>query len=223
MPAQGPVPHRELDDFGLIETMLWTATEGIALLPYHMARLARSSKALEFRHDQAAVDAAIASAIAAEQPATRLRVRLVAHPDGRVKATAQPEAPVAPGTIWKVAIARTRLDPDDPLIHHKTTRRAHYDDERVRLKREQGADEALFLNERGDICEGSITTVFAERHGTLYTPPAELGLLPGVLRESLLDLGRAHAHPITYEDLKRGFFVGNAVRGLIRAALLSTD
>ena len=46
---------------------------------------------------------------------------------------------------------------------------------------------------------------------------AGLGLLPGVLRARLSGEGRAVAAPMTADDLKGGFLLGNALRGLIRA------
>jgi para-aminobenzoate synthetase/4-amino-4-deoxychorismate lyase len=62
--------------------------------------------------------------------------------------------------------------------------------------------------------------VFVERGGKLLTPPSGLGLLPGVLRRSLIDEGRAEEAELRLEDLEQGFFIGNALRGLIPAKLL---
>ena len=59
-----------------------------------------------------------------------------------------------------------------------------------------------------------------ERDGRLLTPPARLGLLPGVLRASLLAEGRAVEAELTLDDLEGGFFIGNALRGLVAARLL---
>jgi len=47
-----------------------------------------------------------------------------------------------------------------------------------------------------------------------------LGLLPGVLRRWLLDEGRAQEAELTIADLAGGFFIGNALRGLLPARLL---
>lgn len=50
-----------------------------------------------------------------------------------------------------------------------------------------GFDEALFLNERGEITEGSASNVFWIKDGVLYTPSLDCGVLPGVTRGVLLD------------------------------------
>ena len=54
----------------------------------------------------------------------------------------------------------------------------------------------------------------------MLTPPARLGLLPGVLRQSLIDGARAVEAELSLDDLKDGFLIGNALRGLMKAVLL---
>ena len=49
----------------------------------------------------------------------------------------------------------------------------------------EGLDELLFLNERGEVCDGTITTLFFDRGEGLRTPPLSCGLLAGVLRAEL--------------------------------------
>ncbi|MDT8280313.1 MAG: aminotransferase class IV, partial [Erythrobacter sp.] len=73
----------------------------------------------------------------------------------------------------------------------------------------------------GLVTEGSFTNLFVDGpDGALLTPPAALGLLPGVLREHLMAEGRAHETELTLDDLKHGFWLGNALRGLMRAELI---
>ena len=84
----------------------------------------------------------------------------------------------------------------------------------------QGADEAILVRPDGLVTEASHSNLFVERDGMLLTPPASLGLLPGVLRRSLIDEGRAKEAELTLEDLAQGFLLGNSVRGLMKAELL---
>ena len=52
----------------------------------------------------------------------------------------------------------------------------------------------MLLNERGEVCEGTITSVFVDiGDGALLTPPLRCGLLPGVLRGEMLDAGKGAA------------------------------
>jgi len=71
-----------------------------------------------------------------------------------------------------------------------------------------GMDEALLLNERGSVAEGSISNVFFVAHGELSAPPVESGILPGITRETVLELAagskiRATEADIRVEDLPR--------------------
>ncbi|NNC87779.1 MAG: 4-amino-4-deoxychorismate lyase [Akkermansiaceae bacterium] len=51
-----------------------------------------------------------------------------------------------------------------------------------------GADEAIFANTKGELCEGTGTNVFLVLAGALLTPPLEGGCLPGVTRALVLEL-----------------------------------
>ena len=55
----------------------------------------------------------------------------------------------------------------------------------------------------------------------LLTPPAGLGLLPGILRDELIEQGRAIEAELTLADLANGFFIGNALRGLLQARIVA--
>ena len=212
MPAQEP-----LSQPALIETLLWTPGEGYYLRDDHLSRLAHSARVLGHRHDGVRIRAALDGVLAS---ADRLRVRLLLHHDGEVEVTSQPLPALAPGTVWRAATADIRLDSTDPLLSHKTTRRSFYDEERARLAVACRADEAIFLNERGEICEGGITTIFVTRGDRLLTPPLSRGLLPGVLRRHLIERGAAFEGDVRLDDLRAGFQLGNSVRGLIPARLV---
>ena len=56
-----------------------------------------------------------------------------------------------------------------------------------REARLNGYDEAVFLNERGEIAEGTASNIFWVKKDTLYTPSVECGILPGIIREILID------------------------------------
>ena len=60
----------------------------------------------------------------------------------------------------------------------------------MRLAREAGADEALFGNNCGELCEGTWSNVFIYRNGAWLTPPLASGCLPGVTRAVVLELSR---------------------------------
>jgi len=51
-----------------------------------------------------------------------------------------------------------------------------------------GAQEAILLNARGHVCEGSADNVFIVRNGVLLTPPVSDGALDGITRRVIIEL-----------------------------------
>ncbi|MFK7941260.1 MAG: aminotransferase class IV family protein [Roseovarius sp.] len=202
-------------DFRLIETALWTPAQGVHNARLHLARLARTAAVFGITP----LDAAQAvQAIHADGPR---RVRLTVDRAGVVTIALHPFTPLAPDTTWSLMLCPDRLRSDDPWLRVKTTRRALYDTARARLP--DTADELIFLNEKDEVCEGTITNIFADLGQGLITPPLSSGLLPGVLRHHLLDQGKARTAILTLPDLRaaRAVFVGNSLRGLIRTGGIS--
>jgi 4-amino-4-deoxychorismate lyase len=220
MSDQGALSDGRENDFGLIETLLWTRDEGFRLLPEHLARLAASSAALGFAHETAQVRGALEAAIA-QAASDRLRVRLVLARDGTIETSVTPIEPTPPDAVWRVALAERRFSSADPLLRHKTTRRALYEDALAEAAQRCGADEVLFLNERDELCEAARCNLFVPASGTLLTPPLSCGLLSGTLRAALIAQGRARESIVRLDDISgREFFLGNSVRGLVRARLI---
>ena len=60
-----------------------------------------------------------------------------------------------------------------------------------------------------------------EQEERLATPPLSLGLLPGVQREQMLADGKAVERELRVSDLENGFLLGNAVRRLMHAELMT--
>lgn len=216
--ARASSPEHTAPACDLIETMAFDPEHGIALLELHLARMKASAAALGFQFDRHAARNQIqALCFELEHPA---KLRLLAARSGATALEVQPspepfEAPV------KVVALPSPLDPSDWRLAHKTTDRSFYEDA-LAAARGYGAGEALLVRDDGLVTEGSFTNVFvADEDGVLLTPPASLGLLPGVLREYLIEKGRAREAELTMDDLADGFQLGNAVRGLFGAEFLA--
>jgi 4-amino-4-deoxychorismate lyase len=183
----------------LIETMLWDGARA-PRWALHLERLRRSAGMLGWDCPELALSG----------PEHAARLRLTLDREGRVEWTV---AELPPTKVeWRVGLASERLRSDDPWLGVKSTRREVYD--RARATLALGLDEVLFLNEHGEVCDGSITTVFFDRGQGMRTPPLACGLLPGVLRAEL----GCPEEVLMAEDLpKVRLWVGNALRGLIGA------
>lgn len=89
--------------------------------------------------------------------------------------------------------------------------------------RKRGADEAVMLNERGQVaCAGS-ANLFAVVRGGLVTPPTDAGIRPGVTRQAVLELAETRLalpvreKPLTPEDLLQAeeAFLTNSILGVM--------
>jgi len=217
--SESPLRDGNSAGFELIETMRWEPGAGFLRFERHLARLYGSAAELGFVCDPQRIAEVLNDALDGSRAA--LRTRLALSRNGDTTAAAQPYEPLAADKVWRLQLARTRLDSGDTLLRHKTSRRQLYTHARSEYLVTQ-ADEVLLANERGELCEGTITNLFADfGDGVLATPRLDCGLLPGILRGELLDEGRAVEAIYSFEDLKaaKAIFVGNSLRGLIPAKL----
>jgi para-aminobenzoate synthetase/4-amino-4-deoxychorismate lyase len=196
--------------FDLLETMRFDPEDGIAHLERHLARMKRSAEALAFAFDRHHARNELQAATFALHGARRLRLLLSRSGAMAIETRPLPEAPAQP---VKVALAPLPVDPADFRLRHKTSDRSFYDQARG------GGFETVFVDSDGFVTEGSFTNVFVQRDGKLLTPPLSRGLLPGILRERLLEEGRALEAELREDDLKDGFLIGNSLRGLVGAQL----
>jgi para-aminobenzoate synthetase/4-amino-4-deoxychorismate lyase len=197
--------------FDLIETMRFDPHDGLPDLDRHLARMKRSADALGFAFDRHGVRNELQAATFFLREPRKLRLRLSRTGAIAIETRPLPAPPAAP---VPVEVRPMPVEPEDFRLRHKTSDRSFYDEARG------GAFEILLRDRDGFLTEGSWTSLFVERDGRLLTPPLARGLLPGILRERLLEEGRAAESDLGLEDLRGGFYIGNAVRGLIAAELV---
>lgn len=220
MSLESPLRNRNAADFDLIETLRWQPQAGFVRFDRHLARLGASAARFGFDYDADAVTMVLEDAVG--QASDMLRVRLLLSRHGRATVTTHPYQPLPAEQVWTLRLAQTRLDSTDPLLRHKTSLREIYMQARAEYAAAD-ADEIVLANERGELCEGTITSIFADfGEDALATPRLDCGLLPGVLRAEMLEEGRAYEAVFGLEDLASAtaMFVGNSLRGLIPARLV---
>ena len=199
----------------LIETMRFDPDTGVPRLELHLARTKASAGELGFAFDRHETRNRIQALCFELEAPTKLRLLLARS--GEISLETAPLPPPADGVAECIALPLPVV-PGDWRLRHKTTDRGFYQDA-LAIAQARGARDALFVREDGLVTEGTFTNVFVERGGKLLTPPARLGLLPGILRAELLAEGRAEEAELALADLANGFFIGNALRGLIAARL----
>ncbi len=88
----------------------------------------------------------------------------------------------------------------------------------VREAHEKGFDEALLLDRHGNVAEGSGENLFLVNDGSLRTPGLDSSILPGITRESVMELARDAGLRVEVGPITRGevytadeaFFTGTA-------------
>jgi len=200
----------------LIETLLHLPKDGFVRGELHLARLVRSAAELGLPFDRGSALRGLQKAVADRNGAFRLRLEM--YEDGTFNVECTPFEVPAPGTVWTYVFSNHRVQSADPLARHKTSWRKLFDEERAAWNA-KGCDEVLYLNERGEVAEGSATSLFARICGRLVTPPLSSGVLDGCLRRSILDSGECEEEVLYPNDLARAdvVYLGNSLRGLIRA------
>lgn len=202
--------------FSLIETMRWDRENGFYLLDLHLDRLNSSARYFQIPLDLGEVRRAVFKLREEFRDDKIYKIRLLLDLEGRIRIDYEELNEVR--TPVKVKLSNKRVDPEDIFLYHKTTNRSLYDGERRKALAE-GFFEVIFLNKKGELTEGSISNIFIEKGGILYTPPLSSGLLPGVLREHLIQSGRAEEKVLYPRDLLEAdkVYIGNSVRGIMEA------
>lgn len=208
---KGTFLTRRRPRFSLIETM--RCVNGIKLLSLHMERLADSADYFGIRYNSAALLDEITEAVRRCGDRTS-RLRLELTEEGSWSISTDPLEEV----VWngRIVIATERIDSKDVFQHHKTTNRKFYD-RQLNSARQAGFDEVLFLNESAQLTEGAVSNFFFRVDGKWLTPGCSCGLLPGILRASILqNCDEAIEYELGLADLQKAdaIFCCNVLRGV---------
>jgi len=208
-----PIYSNIREDLELIETFLWDPEKGAPDIDLHLERMCKSAASLKFKFKIIKIKDKILKI----KSQSRLRCRLTLRFDGTINLST---APLSPNSkTWVLGVSDSILSSSDPWLLHKSSNRDLYDSERTNLP--DGIDEFIYLNERNEVCEGTITNIFVKIAGQWLTPPLSSGCLPGVLRRKKIEDASCTVKTVTFSDLQDAekITVGNALRGEIEAVL----
>ncbi len=187
--------------YGLYETVRAYGKKAFRL-DNHLARLKFSGEKLGILVHPGLLRDAVNDVIAANGfPQTRVRI-CVSAGEGSMKPDLDscrqptiavlamkysPPAPLKYKNGYRVITSGIRRNSRSPVTYHKSSNTM----EGMMARRETiyaGADEAIFLNEKGNVTETAGCNIFTVRNGTLFTPGYETGILPGVTRVVVFEL-----------------------------------
>jgi para-aminobenzoate synthetase/4-amino-4-deoxychorismate lyase len=211
---------RDSSGFSLIES-LRSDRDGYLLLERHLRRLADSADYFGFRLD---ADDLRKRLLELDRGLSGVqKVRLLLAADGGITLEALDIAETDRTSLPALlAVSAQRVDSSDTFLYHKTTRRTLYDKQ---LRAHPGCYDVIFLNKRDEVTEGCFNSIIISLNGELLTPALECGLLPGVLRGELLEVGAVREAVLTLNDLRAAdtIWLVNSVRGWRECRLQTKD
>lgn len=85
-----------------------------------------------------------------------------------------------------VGYSKIPRDETSIFSYFKSTNNSHNLLEKSRLK-DEGIDEPIFLNSKGELAEGAVTNIFFIKKEKLFTPKLECGILNGIIRSYIIE------------------------------------
>ncbi|MBY0428609.1 MAG: aminotransferase class IV, partial [Alphaproteobacteria bacterium] len=209
--------------FGLIETLRYDKGIGYYLLDRHMQRLRVSAQYFGIPCDILSMQNILMKYVA-ECNVPHLRIRLELLPSGVANIQSTPLPAEALSQTLKFVIAKEPIHSNNLHLYHKTTARSFLDNPAKAYKEKAGCDEVVYLNERGEITQGSYMNIFLQQSdGSYLTPPISAGLLPGTFRAEFMSTHQVIEITLTPADVAnaKAVYLGNSVRGLLKAIQIS--
>ena len=218
------------EDFALFETLGWDPETGFSLLEPHLSRMQDSANFFGIAFVETEAKSSLEAAVKKVEVHGPQRVRLTLGGAGALSVACQrfsgralnQEMPTmeAQGQLPEqlIALCKTPIQADDPMLQHKTSDRSAY--ERARSEVPEGVEPMMF-NQAGEVTESDIANVVYRLEDQLFTPPVSCGLLPGTLRGQLLNQGALAERVLKIDELDnlQAIFLLNDLRGWRKAKI----
>lgn len=203
-------------DFNLIECFLYNQNYGFRYLSEHLDRLQHSAKIFGFKcHAEKIISELNQLQLPSNQD---YKIRIELDYSGEFAISYQPiKVRLNPDPLKIRIYEATPIDQQNILFQHKTTAKSVrgfyqkvYDD----LVKFDDIYDAIFVNQKGQITEGSKTNIYIENEQGIFTPPVESGALPGIFRKITLQKNpRIQIAPITVDQLQnaKAIYISNSI------------
>ncbi|MBI9072715.1 MAG: bifunctional anthranilate synthase component I family protein/aminotransferase class IV [Melioribacteraceae bacterium] len=205
--------------FEIFESML-LENGTVFLLEKHIERLKDTADYFLFRFEEKKIIDAINKKINSLNGGSKYKLKLILNKWGLINIESSPILVNMSGV--KVLLSDKRTDSDNKFQYFKTTNRQLYNGE-FQLAKLNNYDEVIFLNEKGEVAEGSFTNIFIKQENGVFTPQISSGILNGVFRKFLLEQNKTYSEKVlTIDDLRsaKEIFLTNSVRKTISVSEL---
>ncbi|MCF6175172.1 MAG: aminodeoxychorismate synthase component I [Victivallaceae bacterium] len=201
-------------EFELLETMLYEHNE-ILWFDAHLDRVGASQQYFNRPWNRDEVTRTVNQEVKNITAPCRIRLLLDTH--GKITLENYPLNHVG----WGAGAHRLKISPlctnsKNLFLYHKTTLRDFYN-RQFAAATANGFAEVVFANERNELTEGSISSIFIQQNGQWRTPALECGLLPGIWRQKMIKELDAEEAVISIDELHSAdkIIIGNSVRGKV--------
>jgi branched-chain amino acid aminotransferase len=108
----------------------------------------------------------------------------------------------------RARVSSWRRIPSDALIPHAKASGQYLNSVLARIEATKaGYDEAILLDMRGDVCEGTGENVFVVYEGAIATPPQSADILDGITRKSVMRIARDLGYEVQERAIARAELV----------------
>jgi para-aminobenzoate synthetase/4-amino-4-deoxychorismate lyase len=204
-----------IDYFEIFETMRYE-NGTIKFLSEHLNRMKIAADYFLFRFNYKKIIKQIEASIADLNKDEIKKIKLSLNKWGNIKV----EISYLPFINEQVSviISQNKINTSDQFRYFKTSNRKLYDNEYLSCN-SNGMDEVLFLNEKGELSEGSRTNLFLRKGDEWLTPPIQSGLLAGIYRKYFLVTNpNSYEKILKIEDLMQAdeLVLTNTIKGEIK-------
>jgi para-aminobenzoate synthetase/4-amino-4-deoxychorismate lyase len=209
---------QRFNTFELIETMLWRGR--YIFLNEHLKRMGDSAGYFAFYFNLRRIKRQLKDLEYDFTKENSYKIRLLLDKKGNLKSEYSRICEENTGGDRFISFSKYRTDPNDIFLYHKTTNRQLYNAE-YQSYSQRGYYEVIFLNNRGEVTEGSFSNIIVRINKNYYTPAVSSGLLAGIYRAYFIKKHNAQERVIFADDLRKvdKIFICNSVRGLVEAKL----
>jgi branched-chain amino acid aminotransferase len=105
----------------------------------------------------------------------------------------------------RAKVASWRRLSSDSLIPHAKASGQYLNSILAKIEAtKSGYQEAILLDSRGFVCEGTGENIYMVKDGEVYTPPQTAGILDGITRKSITQIARDLGYTVIERDIARG-------------------
>jgi para-aminobenzoate synthetase/4-amino-4-deoxychorismate lyase len=200
--------------FDLFETVLFENGK-ILFLEEHLERLKLAAEFFLFNFKERKIRKSFDDKIVELEHGKKYKIKINLNKWGKIKIETSDLQSAAENV--KIVVSEKKINSQNRFQYFKTTNRRLYDAKYQKYSA-KGFFDVIFLNEKNEVAEGSITNIFIRKDNSWLTPKLTSGILNGIYRSHLLKDDNIKEKLIFIEDLLKADEIKlvNSVRGEIR-------